>query len=50
MKLLDLLDKKIGRFAIPNLTIYLIAGQSFFFLMYQTGKLEQNAATCRQTS
>jgi membrane associated rhomboid family serine protease len=43
MKLLDLLDKKFGRFAIPNLTLYLIAGQSFFFLMYLTGKLERGA-------
>ena len=43
MKFLDVLDKKIGRFAIPNLTIYLIAGQSFFYLMYQTGKLERSA-------
>lgn len=43
MRLLDLLDKKFGRFAIPNLTIYLIAGQSFFYLMYQTGKLERSA-------
>ena len=43
MKLLDLLDRKIGRFAIPNLTIYLIAGQSFFYLMFLTGKLERGA-------
>jgi len=43
MKLIDLLDKKIGRYAIPNLTIYLIAGQSFFYLMYLTGKLERSA-------
>ena len=43
MKLLDRLDRKFGRFAIPNLTIYLIAGQSFFYLMYMTGKLERGA-------
>jgi len=43
MKLLDYLDKKLGRYAIPNLTIYLIAGQSFFYLMYLTGKLERSA-------
>jgi membrane associated rhomboid family serine protease len=42
MKVIDYLDKKIGRFAIPNLTIYLIAGQSFFYLMYLTGKLERS--------
>jgi len=43
MKLLDYLDKKIGRCAVPNLTIFLIAGQSFFYLMYLTGKLERGA-------
>lgn len=43
MKFLDRLDRKIGRFAIPNLTIYLIAGQSFFYVMYLTGKLERSA-------
>ncbi|HBG08203.1 MAG: hypothetical protein A2075_05400 [Geobacteraceae bacterium GWC2_58_44] len=43
MKFIDQLDRKIGRFAIPNLTIYLIAGQSFFYLMYMTGKLERGA-------
>ena len=43
MKLIDQLDRKIGRFAIPNLTIYLIAGQSFFYLMYMTEKLERSA-------
>jgi membrane associated rhomboid family serine protease len=43
MKLLDKLDRKIGRFAIPNLTIYLIAGQSFFYVMYLTNKLERSA-------
>jgi hypothetical protein len=44
MKLLDRLDRKFGRYAIPNLTIYLIAGQSFFYLMYMTGKLERGAS------
>jgi len=43
MRILDALEKKFGRFAVPNLTIYLIAGQSFFYLMYQTGKLEHSA-------
>jgi membrane associated rhomboid family serine protease len=43
MRALDYLDKKIGRFAIPHLTLYLIAGQSFFYLMYMTGKLERSA-------
>ena len=43
MKLIDYLDRKIGRFAVPNLTIYLIAGQSFFYLMYMTGKLDHGS-------
>ena len=43
MKLLDQLERKIGRYALPNLTIYLIAGQSFFYLMYLSGKLERSA-------
>ena len=43
MKIIDQLDRKFGRFAIPNLTIYLIAGQSFFYLMFMTGKLERSA-------
>lgn len=43
MKVIDYLDRKIGRFAIPNLTIYLIAGQSFFYIMYLTGKLDRGA-------
>jgi len=43
MKIIDQLERRIGRFAVPNLTIYLIAGQSFFYLMYLTGKLERSA-------
>ena len=43
MRIIDQLERKIGRFAIPNLTIYLIAGQSFFYVMYLTGKLERSA-------
>lgn len=32
MTLLDFLEKKCRRFAIPNLTVYLIAGQIFFYV------------------
>ena len=39
MNLLDKLERKLGRYAIPNLTVYLIAGQSFFYVLYLTGKL-----------
>lgn len=43
MRPIDHLDRKFGRFAIQNLTIYLIAGQSFFYVMYLTGKLDPAA-------
>lgn len=43
MRIIDLLEKKLGRFAIPNLTLYLIAGQSFFYVMYLSGKLERSS-------
>jgi hypothetical protein len=41
-KLLDLLEKKIGRYAVPNITVYLIAGQTFFYLLFLTGKAERD--------
>lgn len=43
MKFIDYLDRKIGRYAIENLTIYLIAGQSFFYIMYLTQRLDRSA-------
>lgn len=43
MKLLDKLDRKYGRYAVPNVTLYLIAGQSLFYVLYLTGKLERSA-------
>lgn len=43
MRIIDRLEKKLGRFAVPNLTIYLIAGQSLFYVAYFTGKLERSA-------
>lgn len=39
MNLLDKLERKLGRYAVPNLTVYLIAGQSLFYVLYLTGKL-----------
>ena len=42
MSMLDKLEKKLGRYALPNVTVYLIAGQTFFFLLYMTGKLERD--------
>lgn len=39
MKLLDRLEQKYGRFALPNLTVYLIAGQVILYVMIQTGQI-----------
>ena len=33
MKMLDKLQRRFGRFAIPNLTLVIIAGQVFFYLL-----------------
>jgi hypothetical protein len=35
MKLLDRLERKLGRFAVPNLTLVIIAGQIAFFVARQ---------------
>jgi hypothetical protein len=43
MRLLDTLDKKFGRFAPANLTVYLIAGQTVFYVLYMSGKLDRSA-------
>lgn len=40
MRLLDRLEKKFGRYALPNVTVYLIAGQSLFYVLFMTGKLD----------
>lgn len=40
MSLLDKLDRKLGRFAIPNVTLYLIIGQVFVFLSALLGLLD----------
>jgi len=42
MKLIDRLERTIGRFAVPNSTVYLIAGQSFFYLLFMMGKLDRS--------
>lgn len=41
MRWLDKLARKYGRFALPNATIILIAGQTIFYVLYMTGKLER---------
>jgi len=38
MRLLDTLEKKFRRFAIPNITLYLIIGQVIFYLFNMSGK------------
>ncbi|MBT0653685.1 rhomboid family intramembrane serine protease [Geomobilimonas luticola] len=43
-RLLDKLERTFGRFAVPNLTVYLIAGQTFFYVLYMTGKLERSVS------
>jgi hypothetical protein len=40
MRLLDRLERKFGRYALPNVTVYLIAGQSLFYVLFMTGKLD----------
>ncbi len=40
MQFLDLLEKRIGRYSIPNITIYLVAGQAIVF----AGAWTQNIA------
>lgn len=39
MRLLNWLEKKLGRYAVPRTTIYLIAGQTIFFLLIMTGQV-----------
>lgn len=41
MNLLDKLERKIGRYAVHNVTIYLIAGQTIFYVMFMTGRLDR---------
>lgn len=41
MTLLDKLEQKLGRFAIPNMTVYLIAGQVILYIMIQTGQIDR---------
>jgi hypothetical protein len=42
MSLLDKLEKRIGRYAVPNLTIYLIAGQTILYVLFMTGRLNRS--------
>ncbi len=42
MNLLDKLEKKLGKYALPNVTIFLIAGQTIFYVLFMTGKLDRS--------
>lgn len=42
MNFLDKLERKIGRYALTNVTIYLIAGQTIFYVMFMTGRLDRS--------
>lgn len=42
MKLLDKMEKNLGGYALPNLTIYLIAGQTLFYVLFMTGRLDRS--------
>ena len=42
MSLLDKLERKIGAWAVPNLTIFLIAGQTVFYVMFMTGRVDRS--------
>jgi hypothetical protein len=42
MRLIDRLEKKLGRYAVPNATVFLIAGQSLFYVLFLMGRLDPN--------
>ena len=40
MSLLDKLERALGRFAVPNLSLYLVIGQVFVLLAWMLGQLD----------
>lgn len=42
MKLLGWLEKRLGRYAPQNITLYLIAGQTLFYVLYLMGRLDRS--------
>lgn len=42
MRFMDRLEKKLGGYAPRNLTVYLIAGQTLFYLLFLMGTLDPN--------
>jgi len=43
MSLLDRLERALGRFAIPNVSLYLVIGQVFVLLAFLLGQLDLRA-------
>jgi hypothetical protein len=42
MNLIDRLDRKFGRYAVTNSTVYLIAAQTMFYVLIMMGKLDRS--------
>ena len=40
MSFLDKLERALGRFALPNVSLYLVIGQVFVLLMAMLGRLD----------
>ncbi len=39
MSLLDKIEKKLGRFSVPHLTLYIIIGQALFYILWITKRI-----------
>jgi hypothetical protein len=44
MRFLDRLERKFGRYAVPNATVFLIAGQTIFYVFLLSGKVDRGLA------
>jgi len=42
MSLIDRLERRFGRYAPENLTIYLVAGQTIFYVMFMIGRIDRS--------
>ena len=40
MSLLDKCERKLGRFSLPNVTLYIIAGQVIFYFLWVAKRIE----------
>jgi len=41
MSMIDRLEKKLGRYAPTNVTVYLVAGQTLVYVLYMMGRLDR---------